>query len=804
MNRDLFRHFAIIIFLCCSVSAFSQQKGQIQGIVKDLSQKLPMPATNTMLLSLPDSSAVAKQVTDMQGKFIFKDLPYGKYVIKASMMGYDISVTQITLAAASVEVPALYLRENANQLKEVVVVGNIPSLEQKADRLVMNLAQMQTAGETALDVLRKAPGVTIDKDDNVVYRGSGGVVILIDGRRTYMNGAELSNYLKQMQAENISKIELIPNPPASYDAEGATGMINIVLKKNTRLGINGSVNAGTGYGKYGKAWGGATLNYNVGKFNLFSRISGGYYNSYNLLNIDRVIGDSLFTQENYWHPVTRSLNFSVGGDYNINSKHTLGIIFKGYTSPDKTQVDAISQTFDKFQTAGGQVQMANPQTNTSGNMALNLNYRIRIDTVGKELNFDADYVQYASSRNERFSNSYYAPDGSLISQVLLRNHTPSEVSIRSVKADYIHPFSKKLKLEAGWKSSWVRNDNEVRFDSLKNDTWISDPRRTDHFIYDENINAGYVSFGGSLHEDLEIKAGLRAEQTVSTGNSYTTQSQVSRNYWELFPSLFFSYNVHDDHKLNASYSRRISRPAYKSVNPFVFYSDPYTAIKGNPFLQPSFSQSLQLNCTYKSFQVVSISYVSESDVTTTIFTQNDHTKESVSMPENLNSAQYLSVSSGGSFNIMRWWNTNLQLAAAYKDLVSPIQGTDFENSGYNWSGNLENYFNFPDKWRLSLSGYYSSPAVNGIYRMKAGYLISTGVRKIFFGDKLTVNLNITDIFDTARFRSTIRYNNINARWQNEWESRRFNLSMNYSFGNKKIATARNRKTGTGDEENRVR
>lgn len=797
-------YFILFISIFCSVSAYSQRKGRINGIVKDYSQRLPLPGTNMALYRLPDSAVIAKQQSNSTGEYTLNDVPYGKYVLKASMMGYNILETPITLQRPAVEVPVIYLKENANQLKEVVVLGNIPSLEQKADRLVMNLAQMQTAGETALDALRKAPGVTIDKDDNVVYRGSGGVVIMIDGRRTYMTGSELSNYLKQMQAETISKIELIPNPPASYDAEGATGMINIVLKKNSRLGINGSVNAGSGYGKYGKAWGGAALNYNVGKFNLFSRVSAGYYNSYNLLNIDRLIGDSLFTQENYWHPVTKSLNFSVGGDYNINKKHTLGVIFKGSTSPDRTQVDAVSQTFDRFQTIGSNVRMNNPQRNSSENMAVNFNYRIKIDTTGKELNFDADYVRYTSERNETFSNSYYSPAGLLLNEVFLRNHTPSAVSIRAVKADYVHPFSAKWKLETGWKSSWVTNDNEVRFDSLKNNTWVADPRRTDHFIYDENINAGYVSIGGSLNKSLEIKAGLRAEQTVSTGNSHTTSSIVKRNYWEVFPSLFLSYNVNEDHKLNASYSRRISRPAYKSVNPFVFYSDPYTAIKGNPFLQPSFSQSLQMNYTFKSFQVLSVSYVSEVDVTTSIFTQNDQTKESVSMPENLNSAHYLSVSSGGSFNIAKWWNANLQLAAAYKDLISPIQGADFKNSGYNWSGNMENYFNLPDKWRLSLSGYYSSPSVNGIYRMKAGYLISTGVRKILFDDKLTANLNITDIFDTARFRSTIRYNNINARWQNEWESRRVNLSLNYTFGNKKLTTARNRKTGTGDEENRVR
>lgn len=804
MTKISIKYLSVLILTCYCLSGLAQQKGQIRGTVKDQLQKLPLPATNVLLLALPDSTPVTKASSNEQGGFHFQEIPYGKYVIKASMMSYQTLTVAVTVNKAVVELPAFHLLESENLLKEVVVLGNVPTLEQKADRLVMNLQQMQTAGETALDVLRKAPGVTIDKDDNVIYRGSGGVVILIDGRRSYMNGAELSQYLKQMQAENINKIELIPNPPASYDAEGATGIINILLKRNTRLGVNGTVNAGSGYGKYGKLWGGASINYNVGKFNLFSRVNGGYYNSYNLLNIDRVIGDSLFTQENYWHPITKSLNYSLGGDYNINKRHTAGFIFKGYTSPDETMVDATSQTLDQFQTVWGEVLMNNPQKNTSRNFALNFNYRIKLDTSGRELNFDTDYVQFNSSRNEHFNNQYFDHAATLLQEVNLRNYTPSQVSIRAVKADYTHPLSKKWKLETGGKSSWVTNDNQVRFDSLKNNVWISDPGRTDHFIYDENINAGYLTVGGSLHKRLEFKAGIRAEQTISQGDSHTTRSVVNRNYWELFPSLFFSYSANADHKLNVSYSRRINRPAYKSVNPFVFYSDPYTAIKGNPFLQPSFTQSLQLNYTFKSYQLLSLSYVSENDVTTTIFTQNDETKESISMPQNLNSAHYLSLSSGGSFNLITCWNTNLQLALEYRDLISPIQGTNFENSGYSWSGNVENYFNLPKKWRLSLSGYYSSPSVNGIYRMKAGYLISTGVRKIMLQDRLTANFNITDIFDTARFRSTIKYSNINARWQNEWESRRFNLSLSYNFGNKKLTTAGNRKTGTSDEENRVR
>ncbi|HEY0896641.1 MAG TPA: TonB-dependent receptor [Sphingobacteriaceae bacterium] len=802
MNNTFFGHLAVIILCACSLTAAGQQ-GEIKGEVKDRLQKLPLPAASLTLLALPDSAPVARQVSSKTGTFRFGPVPFGRYAIRTSMMGYGIRVIPVNVSESLVVVPPVYLPEAGNPLREVVITGNVPTLEQKADRLVMNLQQMQTAGETALDVLRKAPGVRIDKDDQVVYRGSSGVVILIDGRRTYMTGAELSQYLKQMQAENIGKIELIANPPASYDAEGATGIINILLKRNKRLGVNGSLNAGAGIGKYEKIWGGGTLNYQVGRFRLFSRISGGHYNSYNLLNIDRVIGDSVFRQENYWHPKTKSLNYSVGGDLNLSERHTLGVIFKGYTSPDRTMVDATSRTFDRFDNLWGEVQMNNPQRNTSGNAALNFNYRARLDTMGREFNVDADYIRYYSSREESFSNRYFGQEASPVRQVQLRNFTPSEVSIRAVKADYTHPLSPKWKLETGWKTSWVTTDSRIQFDSLKNGLWTADPRRTDHFIYDETIHGAYLSAGGTLNSQWEVKAGLRAEQTVSAGDSRTENSVVNRNYWEWFPSLFLSYHAKQDHKLNASYSRRISRPAYRSVNPFVFYSDPYTAIKGNPFLQPSFSQSLQLNYTFKSFQLLSISYIAQSDVSATIFTQNDQTKESVSMPQNLNKAHYLSLSSGGSFNVMSWWNTNLQIEFGYRDLITPIQGIEFENSGYNWSGSLENYFNLPEKWRISLTGYYSSPSVDGIYRMKAGYLVSTGVRKILLADKLTVNFNITDIFDTARYRSTIRYNNIDARWQNEWESRRFNLSLSYTFGDKKLKAARNRKTGASEEENRA-
>lgn len=694
--------------------------------------------------------------------------------------------------------------EQANALQEVVVKGQKSVLEQLSDRLVLNVEQLNTAGDNSLEVLKKAPGVRLDKDDNIIFRGSSNVNVMLNGKMTYMTGTELSNYLKSLPASAVSKVELIANPPASFDAAGTAGVINIVLKRDETLGMKGTANLTLGQGKYEKLSGSTNLNYNTGKVSLYTRLNAGYYNSFNRLTLERNINDSLYRQVNYWHPITNSLSYTAGADYFISKKHTIGVMAKGYTSPVDTRTTSQSHNYDEERNLFGRLSMENPSKSTGGNYSLNLNYKYDIDTTGRTFTFDADYVHYNSSKDETFTNNYYDAVGELVRpSEELRSFSGGDVSIKALKVDYVHPFGKDWKAEAGAKSSWVHNDNSIRFEVQQEQGWVNDTKRTNRFMYKENINAGYITLSKQFSPKLSIKAGLRAEQTIGEGNSEVTGESIERNYWKLFPSLFVSYSANDDNQFSASYSRRISRPSYGSLNPFIFYADPYTALQGNPFLQPSYSNSLMASYTYKNFQVLSISYLQMSDFVMDVIDQNDETKVSISMLQNLSNASSLRLSSGGTMPVTAWWSADVQLTGAYNRIHTPVQGVNYNKEQFAWEASADQNFLLPKNYKLQLSGYYSSPSIDGLYNMKANYQIDLGAKKTFWNDKATVSLKLRDVFNSSRSRATLKYSNVDMFWQNQWESRRLSLSFDYKFGNAKVKAARNRKTGTSEEENRL-
>ncbi len=794
---------AIFFFFLFGMKTVFAQNTKISGTVTDKSNKA-LDYASVALIHLPDSASVALQATNQQGLYEFSQVKPGRYIIKALMMGYDKNQSAIfEVKDAAVKIAAIVLTDRSQNLKEVNIISKMPVIDQKADRVVVNVEQMNTAGDNALEVISRSPGVKLDKDDNIVLKGKKGINVMIDGKLSYMTGMELTTYLKSLPGSVLSKIELISNPPSSFDAAGTAGIINIKLKRNKMQGFNGNINLGGGYGRYEKAFGGTNLNYNIGKVSTYLRLNAGHYNSYNRLTLNRTIGDEQYNQLNFWHPVTNSLNYSTGADYFIDDKNTLGVMVKGYTAPEETKVNSNSVNYNAAGAKMGGTSMYNPQSNTEKNHALNLNYRLKTDTLGGELGIDADYVRYDNSRNETFTNNYLDANDQLIGNPIdLRNKGMGKVSIYSIKADYTLSFTKTLKMETGWKSSWVKSQSDVRFDSLKTAGWINDPRRTNEFLYNENINAGYLSLDQSF-KNLQIKAGLRAEQTLGDGSSSGTNTLIERKYWKLFPTLFVSYKIDSNNLVTGAYRKSINRPSYSSLNPFTFYTDPYTALQGNPLLQPSYANSFEFNYSLKNFRVLTLSYSVGNESISEVIYQNNTTKESISRPENLNRTVSFYAATGSPFDVTKWWNNNTEVSAAYNRTTSPVQGAGYNASSWSWSFSTDNTITLPKNYSLSLYGYYESPSVSGLFHALESYQINIGAKKTFWKKNATLAFKVNDVFNTNKFRANLAYNNINTFWQNEWESRRVNLSFNYKFGNMKIKTARSRRTGTSEEENRV-
>lgn len=801
--KILLKLFLSLLLLLC-FNLVQAQTFKITGSILEQTKKQPLEFASIALIRLPDSNAIGTQITNQLGLYEFKNIKPGKYQIKVLIMGYEKQASApFELKDSDHKVTPITLQSRTQNLKEIAVVSKMPVIDQKADRTIVNVEQMNTTGDNALEVLSRAPGIKLDKDDNLILKGKKGITVMIDGKMSYMSGGELTTYLKSLPGSVLSKIELISNPPSSFDAAGTGGFINIKLKRNRMQGINGNANLGGGYGKYEKVYGGTNLNYNIGKISSYLRLNAGRYNSFNRLTLNRKIGDEQFNQVNFWHPITSSLNYSAGADYFINDKHTIGVMFKGFNSPDETDVTSNSPNYNAQGVKAGAVAMHNPQTNKSGNHALNLNYRVKIDTLGKELSFDADYVYYQNDKNETFTNTYFDANDQLKGPpVDLRNFGNGDISIYALKLDYIHPISKKMKLEAGWKSSWVSTNSNVRFDSLKNAMWINDPKRTNRFLYNENINAAYASLEQSF-KNLEIKVGFRVEQTLGDGFSSGTSTDIVRKYWKVFPTVSASFKATENNQFTASYRKSINRPSYRSLNPFTFYTDPYTALQGNPLLQASYADNYEFNYSYKNYRLFTLSYATTNGSESEVIYQNNETKESISRPENLNRETSLYMATGNPFDIVKWWNNNTELYAQYDKTSSPVQGSGYNASQWSWGISTDNTITLPKDYVFNVYAYYQAPSVSGLFRNLEAYGINVGVKKTFWKKNATIALKLNDVFATGMFRATLNYNNINTYWKNEWENRKVSLNLTYKFGNMKIKTARNRKTGTGEEEGRV-
>jgi hypothetical protein len=798
-NATLSRAALLVSLLALAGAAHAQ--APVGGIVQDAAGRA-LPFATTVLLHLPDSAVAASQTTTEQGQYRFERVTAGRYCLRVLALGYTPGRVALAVGTQPVQVPALQLTTAATALKEVVVQGRPPMLEQHADRTVVNMDRLNTAGDNALEALRKVPGITLDKDEHLVYRGSGSVLVLIDGKQTYLAGEALSQYLKSLPASTLSQVELLPNPPASLDAAGTAGVINIRTKRSALPGLTGTTTLTAGKGRYERGSAGANLAYNVGKVHTFGRANAVYSNSFNNLVITRQIRDTTFAQQNYWHPIYQGLSYAAGADVALAPRQTLGGQVRGAYGTTDAQVSSESVATAPDGSAAGSLAMRNPKSDFSRNVALNLNYRLVLDSLGRELTADADLVQGTDAGQQDFLPLNSPPagaSGALLGQQ--RSQEAADVTIRAVKADYVHPLPGHWRAEAGAKASSVTTRSSIAFEKLGGaNEWQPDATRTNQFQYDERIAAAYFTLSTSLPR-LELKAGLRGEHTRSVGESPTTGQRVARQYFQLFPTVFASYKLGERDQLSWSAGRRISRPSYQSLNPFLNYSDAYTAMQGNPFLAPSLASSFVLNYLHHDFQVLSLSYLLETDVVSEVAYQNDQTKVTTTRPMNLDRALTLTLSSGGHTDLTKWWGMDNQLAATYSAVHTQVEDQAVQLGRVAAAVSSDHTFRLPRQVQLLVGGAYESPSVQGLFYTKAKGYFNLGLKKQLWNERATLSLKLNDVFNTNRFRTSMQYNNINLTWNNQWESRRLALSFTYKLAGGKIHS--NRTSSAADEESRA-
>lgn len=789
--------------------------GKVTGAIKDGGNQKIIDAASVSLLKAKDSSLVKTAVADKDGNFIIENVKEGSYLVLATSVGHSKTYSNsftISPSQLNVQVGTLQLVPSDKNLKEVTVVSKKPFIERKADRTVLNVeASISNTGSTALEVLEKAPGVTVDKDGNISLKGKQGVMIMVDGKLTYLSGPELTNMLRNMSSNQLEQIEIMTNPSAKYDASGRSGIINIKTKKNKQKGFNGSASTAYTQGIYSRTSNSLNLNYKNGKVNLFSTLSANYRNNYQELDIYRRYTNTdkstraIFEQNSFQTRHNGNYNAKIGADFYVSKKTTLGVVVSGVTNPQAQNALSVSYLKSNNGVVDSIVQAVSREKSQWKNGSINFNLRHVFDSTGRELTVDADYLRYDADKTQRFDNTSYTPQWALKDGDILLGELPSAIKIYSAKIDYTHPLTKGAKIESGVKSSFVETDNTAGYFNLVGATKLPDYDKTNRFDYKENINAAYLNFSKEMKK-WSVQTGLRLENTNyqghQFGNPIKQDSAFKNNYTSLFPTMFVGYNPTEKNQFSFSYGRRINRPDYEDLNPFLFFLDKYTYGAGNPFLKPMYSHVFEASHTYLQKFTTTLNYSHTKDLFNEVFHQKDFA--TIVSQGNYGSMEDASISFNLQQTVTKQWNTNIYTEAKYNRFKGMLYGDDVDVNATTFLINVNNQLKFNKGWSAEVSGWYRTSGIEGQIKIHSLGQLNMGVQKMVLKNKATLKFNINDVLNSRNPQGDINFQNTEAKFQQHSDNRSATISFSYRFG-KPIKGLQKRKTGgAGDEQNRVK
>lgn len=813
LNKNKLLLFATIIKLFSFLGTVSAQSsdGKLNAVVVGQDGG-PFAGASISLLRNPGGILLKGTVSKENGGVEFLGVSEGKYTMQVSAVGYTTySSSEITLKKSEIlSLDTIRLVPVSKVLNEAQVVGKKPLIESQIDKIVLNVENSILAtGNNALELLQKVPGVTLD-NKKINLRGKSNVIIMIDGKPTYLSADEVSRLLENTASNSITSIEVLTNPPAKYDAAGNAGIINIKTKKNTQFGSNVSLNLNLGQGKYTKGDGGFLVNHRNSWANIFASYN--YNNSlgFNDLTIDRSVSDSMgttyFNSDSYSKFRYRAHNFKFAADFNLGEQQVLGFVVNGNVSSGNSTRQGDNLIASQKGKLDSVVQGSNFSDFAYHYLAYNLNYKKTFDTLGTELTANADYSYSKNHDNSMMKNRFLDPNWvEFKAPNVFRNDMLSNTKILVFKTDFIHPFDKTTKFEAGLKYSRVKTDNNLVYEDQNTaGEFVPNEDQSNQFLYNENIAAAYLTLNKSFGK-FSVQTGLRVENTSSLGNSVTLGQQTKRNYTDFFPTVFIQQQINDSHKLGLSYSRRIDRPDYGALNPFIYYLDQYTYQYGNPYLNPQYTNSYELNYTFKERYLLSLGYKRTNDAITQVIESNSETKAIAQTDRNLTYFDYYNMNINIPVKVLKWWTTSNNVTAFYSkynfDERSGAQ-RQLEKLSFQVSSNHD--IRIGETTNLELTANYFSPAVYGVFSFKSYYGVDLGAGKTFFDKKLNIKLAVNDILNTRGQRrlSSVQENGY-YRIRNGYDSRVIRLSLSYRFGNINIKSV-DKRAGNNDEDNRLK
>lgn len=818
-----------IALTALSFSSQAQGKtGTVTGKVIDGNTKTIESATIT-LLRAKDSSVAKMSVADKTGNYYFEAVSEGRYIVSISAIGHDKGFSEtfdINSINSSISLKTIELVPQAKSIAAVTVTAKKPLIEQKLDRTIVNVeASVTNVGNSALEVLEKSPGITVDKDGNISLKGKQGVVVMIDGRPSYLSGADLANMLRSMSASQLEQIEIMTNPPAKYDAAGNSGVINIKTKKNKQFGYNGSVTSTFTQGRYARFSEGVNFNYRNGKINLFTNLNYNRNHRGEDLNIVRNMRDagskeilSIFDQETKMVNQGHFYSGKIGLDYSATKKTTIGVVVNGFYNPRLWESNTNTFINEPDGQLRSQTKTYTSNTERWKNFSTNFNLRHAFDSTGQELSSDIDYVQYSSTSFQPLYSSYFDKWGNAFQTPdTLLGHLPQNIKIISGKIDYTKPLKDGAKFEAGIKASNVRTDNNAVYENWINNSAVLDSSRSNHFLYKENIAAAYVNYNRKLGKKWSSQLGLRLESTKADGDSkgYTfnnTQNKFvsfnekfNRNYTQLFPTVYLQYAANEKNQFVINYGRRINRPNYQDLNPFINFLDRYTFEQGNPNLKPQFSHNIELSHTYKGFLTSTLNYSNTTDIIQQVLEQNEITNETYIKKANIATRNQFGIAISAQKEITKWWSGNIYTNVSHNQFKGIVNNENISIALTMLMVQAQQQFKWGKGWSAELSGFYRSKGVEGVIFIKPMAQVGVGFSKQILKNKGSIRLNVRDIFAGNVARGYSKYGNVDAVFKNVNDSRAITMGFTWRFNKGKLKAGNiKRESGASDEQQRVK
>lgn len=800
---------AVLAFAFCLLVSTVFSQGIIQGkVFNPLTQGIPY--ANVLLRSVGDSLMVKGEITAEDGTYVFSSIPKGEYFIETFLLGYTKSYSPSFdfSGKETQDLAPIILTEDAKNLDEVTVNATKPLFELESGKMVVNVSNSVTAaGLSVIDVLERSPGVLVNRQGNSLsLSGKDGVVILMNGKRFRMPVEAAYQMLAGLNSSDVEKIEIMTVPPANYDADGDAGFINVVMKRDNGLvGTNGSVTLGQGYGSGYNGNLSVNINHQGPKFSWFGLLSSTYVDQVAIWEQFRGnnngFEDISIDTETDRFSTRKAINYQAGFDYRIGKNTILSALVSGYenrwnmTAPNSTK-SLYSISPDTL------VTMTTIEENYWSHIMGNINLQHTFEN-GQVLSANLDYLTYKNSNPSWYSTNYFTESNALSrsEDIRISKDTPIDFWV----ADLTHSMKigKSVTVDSGVKGTFSNLTNLVIFEEQIDSEWEFNPTYSSDAVLNEDILAAFTSAKIAFDEKTTLNAGLRYENTKTNLTSVTGEEIVSRHYGDFFPTVFLSRKINPDNNVQISYGRRITRPTFNQMAPFVFFSDPFTFFAGNENILPTYTDNIKTDYSYKSW-IFSIQYSIDKNVIVPFQPTLDEETNTVFLKtDNLDQRKTVSMIVAFPIQVTPWWEMQNNLTANYQKVNSVLNGETYDVDLIGSQITSTNTFRLPKKYTIELLGYYSSPVINGYFNTLSRGFVNLGVQKEF-NKAGVLRISCNDIFETTQLRwNSFEGANIDFSGRFKFEKRVFMATYTYRFGNSKVKGTRTRAVGSQAEQKRV-